>query len=108
MIGASFSISVFFIIMLVIHRFNFYGFSEDISNLWIWLLFYGYGILCAFLIDLIRKYMPHLSLIKQAILYIFFGYLIFFIVGVSEPIFMVIAGTIGAFSRYFFGLEKKV
>lgn len=107
MIGASFSISVFFIIMLAIHRFNFYGFSEDISNLWIWLLFYGYGILCALLIDLIRKYVPHLSLIKQAILYIVFGYLIFFIVGVSEPIFMFIAGTVGAFFSLLFWIGKE-
>lgn len=106
MIGASFSMSVFLIIMLVIHEFNLYGFNEDISNGWIWLLFYGYGILCASLIELIGKFIPNFTVIKQLIFYILFGYLIFFIVMQGELIFAIIAGTVGAFFALLFWMGK--
>lgn len=107
LIGASFSISVFWVIMLVLSEFNLYAFHEDVPNLWIWLLFYGYGVLSAFLIDFMGKFIPRFTIIKQLMMYILFGYLIFFIALRTEFIFIMIAGTVGAFFSLLFWLGKE-
>ncbi|GIO21447.1 hypothetical protein [Oceanobacillus sp. J11TS1] len=106
LIGASFSISIFFVIMIIISQFNLFEFHELIISPVIWVLFFGYGLISSFIIDIIGKFIPCFSLGKQMLLYLLFGYLIFLIVMPIE--YALIAGTVGGiFSLLFlFGKEK--
>jgi len=106
LIGASFSISVFFIIIFASNGFNLFQFHELITSPWIWALFFGYGLISSFIIDWIETFIPRFTMNKQILLYVLFGYLIF-LISLSIP-FVLIAGTIGAFFSllFLFGKEK--
>ncbi|WP_100010234.1 hypothetical protein [Lentibacillus sediminis] len=106
LVGASFSISVFFIIMFISTGFNLFEFHELIASPWIWAVIFGYGLISSFLIDWIGMFIPRFTITKQIGLYILFGYLIF-LVPLSLP-FLLIGGTIGAFFSllFLFGKQK--
>lgn len=105
LIGASFSISIFFIIMFVGSGFNLFQFHNTVTEPALWIVFFGYGIVSSLIIDVIGKILPPFSLAKQIVFYIFFGYLIFL---AFMPIaFALIAGTVGALFSFLFLLGKE-
>ncbi|GAB3806905.1 hypothetical protein [Virgibacillus kimchii] len=105
LIGASFSISIFFIIMISSSGFNLFEFHNLITTPAIWALFFGYGLISSVVIDFIGKFIPNFSSGKQILLYILFGYLIFLILMPIE--YLLIAGTVGAFFSLLFLLGKE-
>ncbi|MCJ0930669.1 hypothetical protein MST22_05830 [Virgibacillus halodenitrificans] len=106
LIGASFSISIYYIITLIDTNFNLFEFHELITQPAIWMLFFGYGILSSIIIDDgIGRIVPRFNLGKQILFYILFGYLIFLF---FLPLgYVLIAGTVGAFFSLLFLLGKK-
>ncbi|AXF57138.1 hypothetical protein DT065_14795 [Salicibibacter kimchii] len=106
LIGASFSISIFFIFIFIYTGFNLFQIHELITTPWIWAVFFGYGLISSFIIDFIGKFLSSFTINKQIVLYILFGYLIF--LATLSPIYLLIAGTIGAFFSllFLFGKEK--
>lgn len=105
LIGASFSITIFFIIIFTSNNFNLFGFHELISNPTVWILFFGYGLMSSIVIAFIGRYIPRYSSIKQVLLYILFGYLPFFVW--MPTAFALFAGTIGAFFSLLFLLGEE-
>ncbi|WP_078393780.1 hypothetical protein [Shouchella patagoniensis] len=82
--------------------FNLYEYQELISSPWIWVAFFGYGIVSSFLIDFIGRFLRPFTRNKQMVLYILFGYLAF-VFFLPPLLFILYAGTIGAlFSLLFF------
>ncbi|WP_405097104.1 hypothetical protein [Oceanobacillus sp. FSL H7-0719] len=105
LIGASFSISIFFIIMISSSGFNLFEFHNLITTPAIWAIFFGYGFISSMIIDFIGKFIPDFSTGKKILLYILFGYLIFLILMPIE--YLLIAGTVGAFFSLLFLLGKE-
>lgn len=105
LIGASFSISIFFIIVFFSNGFNLFEFHNMITTPAIWSLFFGYGIISSIIIDFIGRFIPKYSTGKQIMLYILFGYLIFLVLMPIEYVW--IAGTIGAFFSLLFLFGKN-
>jgi hypothetical protein len=106
LIGASFSISIFFIIMFSSSGFNLFEFHELITTPAIWALFFGYGIISSIVIDFIGKFIPNFSSGKQILLYFLFGYILFLVLMPIE--YTLIAGTVGAFFSLLFLLGEKL
>lgn len=105
LIGASFSISIFFIIMFISSSFNLFEFHHTVTEPAFWMIFFGYGLISSLVIDVIGKFIHSFSLAKQILLYILFGYLIF---AVFMPIdFALLAGTVGALFSLLFLLGKE-
>jgi len=104
-IGASFSISIFFIVIISSSGFNFFEFHELITIPAIWALFFGYGIISSIFIDVIGKFIPNFTG-KQILLYFLIGYPLFLVLMPIE--YALIAGTIGGFFSllFLFGKEK--
>jgi hypothetical protein len=105
LIGASFSISIFFIILIVIVEFNLFEYHQMLTNPWFWLIFFGYGIISSYAIDWISKIFNDYTKWKEIACYIVFGYLIFLIL--SPDVYGFIAGTVGAFFSLLFLVAKK-
>jgi len=103
LIGASFSISIFFIIIIISSGFNLFEFHNLITIPEIWILFFGYGLISS--IDFIGKFIPHFSSGKQILLYFLFGYLIFLVLMPIE--YALVAGAVGAFFSLLFLLGKE-
>ena len=105
LIGASFSISIFFIILFIGSGFNLFEFQDTVKVPALWMIFFGYGIISSLVIDFIGKFMRPFSFVKQLLLYILFGYLIFVVMMSIE--FVLIAGTVGALFSFLFLLGKE-
>lgn len=106
LIGASFSISIFYFINYMSSEFNLYEFHQTVTIPEIWIVFFGYGILSSFIIDLIGKFLPSYDISKQILLYILFGYLIFFFFMPFD--FALLAGTVGALFSLLFLFGKAM
>lgn len=89
----------------MIQSLNLYELSEILSSPWVWIPFYGYGILCSFIIDWLGK---QWSWIKPwtFLLYIFAGYIVFVFL-FEFWIALLIAGPIGAIAAliFYIGVE---
>ncbi|QUW20491.1 hypothetical protein JSQ81_11525 [Sporosarcina sp. Marseille-Q4063] len=106
LIGASFSISIFFIIMFIGSGFNLFEFHNTVTVPALWMIFFGYGMISSLVIDVIGKFIPTFSFGKQLLLYLLFGYLIFVVFMPIE--FALLAGTVGAFFSFLFLLGKEI
>lgn len=94
LVGAGFSFSIFVICIIQISSLNLYELSETLTSPWIWVAFYGYGLLCSLMIDWLgRKWVWAKR--WAFLLYIFAGFILFAFVFNHWVIFL-IAGTIGA------------
>lgn len=91
--GAGFALTVFFMYLLFVEKFNLYNFAETISNWWIWAIIFFYGIFSSSIIDWLAKKWSIIDSYK-IIAYILAGFIFFFIFGIS--IYAVIAGIVGA------------
>ncbi|MBS4195973.1 hypothetical protein [Lederbergia citri] len=99
--GAGFSFSIFNLFnMLNGSIFDMYQFSKNVSSPLYWVAFFGYGLICSIVIDLIVNKVSNKGNSTKVILYLVAGFSIFFIFGFS--IFTIIAGTIGAFAALLF------
>lgn len=107
LVGPSLSISIFYIIMFGFSDFNLYEFNKQISIPWIWLLFYGYGLLSTFVIHWIGKVIRNFTIQKQLLLHVLFGYIIFFLLAPTDFLFVVFAGTVGAFFSLLFWVGER-
>lgn len=92
-IGAGFSFSVFMFIYLVIIQFDLFELSQTLKEPLLWIAFYGYGMLCSILIDVMIKFLPKF----QATPFILYGLFGFFPFIFFEPhiAYIMIAGIIG-------------
>jgi hypothetical protein len=98
--GAGFSIFIFFIATLFLTDFDMYEAVKNIANPFIWLVFYGYGIVCSLFIDLLVFKIPKINTTIKVILYILAGYIIF----IPWGWLALIAGTVGALCSLLFYL----
>lgn len=105
LIGASFSISIFFIILFMGSGFNLFEFHNTVRVPVLWMIFFCYGIISALVIDAIGKFMPPFSFAKQILLYVLLGYIIFLFFMPIE--FALLAGTVGALFSFLFLLGKE-
>jgi hypothetical protein len=107
--GAGFSLSAFFICMLLLTEFDLYKFVQVISKWMYWIIFFGYGIVCSVGIDLVTCKITRKKTILRILLYVFAGYAIFNIGEVNAYTFF--AGTVGAICAllFYFGtyVSKK-
>lgn len=94
--GAGFLLCVMFTYLFLASGFDLYKFVEGISNGMLWLVVFGYGILCSLLIDLLAVKIPK----GKYFLYIVSGYAVFIINGLN--VYTLIAGTVGALSSLIF------
>jgi hypothetical protein len=96
--GAGFSIFIFFIATLFLADFDMYEAVKNIANPFIWLVFYGYGMLCSLFIDWLAVKIAKITTTIKVILYILAGYAIFIPWGWVA----LIAGTVGALCSLLF------
>ena len=99
--GAGFLLFVISIYLLLESGRDMYEFVEGISNWFLWIIIFGYGILCSLFIDLFVYKVPFASYLVKILLYIVAGYGIFFIISINVY-FIFIAGTIGAICSLIF------
>ena len=99
--GAGFLLFVISNYLLLASGIDMYEFVEGISNWLLWIIVFGYGILCSLLIDLFVYKVQITSYLVRILLYIVAGYGIFFIITINVYI-MLIAGTIGAICSLIF------
>lgn len=104
--GAGFALTFIFGFLFLLEP-DLYKFSEMISTKFIWLMLFCYGLLCSVFIDLItgkmkKKYQQVNRLLMKFELYIFFGFAVFLLNGISY--FTLIAGLIGALCSLLFYL----
>ncbi len=98
--GAGFLLFVISIYLLLSFGKDMYEFVEGISSGFLWIIVFGYGILCSLLIDLWVLKVPNSSLTVKILLYILAGYGFFIIT--MDVSFMLFAGTIGALCSLIF------
>ncbi|ARK32646.1 hypothetical protein [Halalkalibacter krulwichiae] len=96
--GAGFSITILFIISFLITGRELYEFVETISHWSLWLLFFGYGVICSIVIDFLCSNVFKRDL--KVLLYILAGYGCFLIFGLNYV--TIIAGTVGALCALIF------
>ncbi|MEK5324953.1 hypothetical protein [Aeribacillus sp. FSL M8-0254] len=75
--GAGLSLFLFFTALLFIADFDLYEFSKTIDAPLIWLVFYGYGMICSMFIDWLSKKTPALKKTMK-IIFIFLQDRLFF------------------------------
>lgn len=98
--GAGFLMFGMSIYLLLASGLDMYEFVEGISNWSLWLIVFGYGILCSLLIDLLVSKVLGTRYLVKIILYVVAGYAFFIINGVN--VFTLIAGTVGALCALIF------
>lgn len=99
--GAGFSISVFFLLLLFVWRFDWFQWSEQIANWIFWALFFGYGIACSVLIDVLTyKLQGFRRFLIKGVLYAAAGFGLFMVKGLTA--YSLFAGIIGAFAALSF------
>jgi hypothetical protein len=98
--GAGLSLSVFFTYILLLSKCDMYKFVEEISKPLFWIVFYGYGMVCSLLIDLLALSIRKVNATIKILLYIIAGYAFFIVKEVNA--FTLIAGTIGALCALLF------
>lgn len=100
MAGAGTGMTVLFLWILVTSRIDWYEVSETLSNRHLWLLFFGYGLLVALIVEgVIWKFRIKRREVRP-VSYMAAGFLLFFAFGVN--VFAVIAGIISAVFAFFF------
>lgn len=98
--GAGTGMTVLFLWILVVSRIDWYEVSETLSNGYLWLLVFGYGLLVALVVEgVIWKFQIKRPSVRP-ISYMGAGFLLFFAFGVN--IFAVIAGIISAVFAFLF------
>ena len=100
--GAGFLTTVFFSYILINLDFDFYRFSNEISTVSLWLIFYAYAISCSLLIDLLVIKFPRIQVKGKILLYSIAGFGFFLFFGLN--VFAIIAGTVGAICALIFYL----
>lgn len=97
--GAGFSLFVFFA-MFVLPKLDMYTYSEEFANSTYWKIFYGYGIVCSMVIDLITIKLGRLKVLSRILLHAIAGNLFFLGLEVSMSSFLI--GMFGSFFALFF------
>jgi len=97
--GAGFSLFVFFA-MFVLPKMDLYAYSEQFANTAYWKIFYGYGIACSVIIDLITIKLERLKVLSRILLHAIAGNLFFLGLEVSMSSFLI--GMFGSFFALFF------
>lgn len=98
--GAGFLLFVISSYLLLASGIDMYEFVEGISNWFLWIIVFGYGILCSLLIDLFVFKLPSTSHLVRILLCIVAGYGVFIIT--MNFYIMLFAGTIGALCSLIF------
>ncbi|WP_413366406.1 hypothetical protein [Lysinibacillus sp. 3P01SB] len=100
MAGAGTGMTVLVIWTLVVSEIDWYEVSETLSNRYLWLLFFGYGLLVALLVEgVVWKFRIKRHSIRP-IGYMAAGFLLFYVFGIN--VFAVIAGIISAVFAFLF------
>lgn len=101
--GAGFLFFVISIYLLLTSEMDLYEFVEGISSWFLWIIIFGYGILCSLLIDLFVLKVSKTSHSVKVLLYIGAGYPLFITFGIN--VYVLIAGTVGALCSlvFYFG-----
>jgi len=97
--GAGFSLFVFFA-MFVLPKMGLYAYSEQFANSAYWKIFFGYGIACSVIIDLITIKLERLKVLSRILLHAIAGNLFFLGLEVSMSSFLI--GMFGSFFALFF------
>lgn len=105
LVGAGFSFSFFVIYFIMIQSFNLYELSKTLMSPWLWIAFYGYGLLSSFLIDWLGKIWPWAKR-WTFLLHIFAGFIIFIII-FEFWLALIIAGPVGAIAALLFYIGIK-
>lgn len=98
--GAGFTLLLFFTFLFLQSGWDMVEFVDSISSGYIWVIIFGYGIICSIVIDILEWKIARINKRIKFLLYAAAGYLIFFINGVN--VFTFIAGTIGALCSLIF------
>ncbi|WP_045515850.1 hypothetical protein [Neobacillus niacini] len=98
--GAGFTLFLFFTYLFLASGFDKYKFVESISSWNIWIIIFGYGVICSMMIDFLQWKIPRINNRIKVLLYIVAGYSFFLIMGIN--VFAFIAGTIGALCSLLF------
>lgn len=104
MAGAGTGLTVLFIWVLIVSKVDWYEVSETLSNPYVWLLFFGYGLLVASIIEgVIWKFHIERQDVRP-ISYVIMGFLLFCFFGIN--VFAVIAGIISSVFAFIFYLGE--
>jgi hypothetical protein len=98
--GAGLSLSVFYTFLLLLSGFDMYKFVEEISKWSYWIIFFGYGIVCSVVIDLLTSKITRITLTLKILLYVIAGYAFFIIQELNAS--TLFAGTVGAICALIF------
>lgn len=105
--GAGFLLFVLAVGLFYGNGFELYEFVEGISNWFLWMIIFGYGVLCSMLIDLIVYRFPNTNLSVIFLLYFVAGFIYFIVIG-GLNVYTVIGGSIGAIGALVFYLGEKI
>ena len=98
--GAGTGLTVVFIWLLIVSEIDWFEVSETLSNAYLWLAFFGYGLLVALIVEgVIWKFQIE-SKHARPISYVVAGFLVFFAFGFN--VFAVIASLISAIFAFIF------
>ncbi|EPY09062.1 hypothetical protein PAALTS15_01512 [Paenibacillus alvei TS-15] len=97
--GAGFSLFVFFA-MFVLTKLDMYTYSEQFANAAYWKVFFGYGIACSVIIDLITIKLRRLKVLLRILLHAIAGNLFF--LGMEVSMSSLLFGMFGSFFALFF------
>lgn len=105
LVGAGFSFFVFITFFAMTYDVNAFALSEILASPWLWVAFYGYAILCSFVIDGIGKRWPMRNG-WTIVLYCIAGTVIFFfLVGFWATVFVAGPIGIGMALCFYFGMR---
>ncbi len=105
LVGAGFSFSFFVIYFMMMQSLNLYELSKTLTSPWLWIAFYGYGILSSFLIDWLGK-MWLWAKRWAFLLHIFAGFIVFVFL-FDFWLALLIAGPVGAIAALLFYIGIK-
>lgn len=98
--GAGFALSLCALNILHSSSYDLYEFSEYLSYPLLWIIFYVYGVICSFVIDLLAFRFPRTIGRLKVVLYVLAGFSLFFIQGIN--VYTVIAGIVAALCALLF------
>ncbi|MGM9950697.1 MAG: hypothetical protein ACI33P_11245 [Lysinibacillus sp.] len=100
MAGAGTGMTVVFIWLLVVSKIDWFEVSETLANPYLWLLFFGYGLLVALIVEVVIWKFHIKRQHVRPISYVAAGFLLFYAFGIN--VFAVIASIITAIFAFIF------
>ncbi|MDV2884751.1 hypothetical protein RYX45_06150 [Alkalihalophilus pseudofirmus] len=111
--GAGFLFLFMFLYAFLHSGFNLYSVLDELSSSMLWLLIFGYGILCSLLIDLIVHQIPRTNIVFRmsigsfkSVLYVISGFAIFQVFGMNA--ITIIAGFVGGVCALIFYMASSL